>query len=281
MGKSTINGHFQLATLNYQRVSTCFIILPEFFSTLDRYCTYWLAKKNLASEKDKVNEHSGLKKLPFMVAIYGWFAVYLIKMVIFHSYVSLPEDNCQLFASLRQSVSKVGNDWTQVSINLCNIHVTPMQKSGHDYFFHYVYQFLFNVSSCFPNMLPNFSSFLPICSHFLRKFHRLSQLSPTFPQFPPTFPQLFRSFSPRFCHGCTSHPHPCEVVNRPKPPPSPARGPPSPARPVADTTVTIWLWWEISGDNNGILMAGWWFQTFFNSIWDVILPIDFNIFQDG
>ena len=136
--------------------------------------------------------------MPFMVAIYGWFAVYLIKMVIFHSYVSLPEDNCQLFASLRQSVSKVGNDWTQVSINLCNIHVTPMQKSGHDYFFHYVYQFLFNVSSCFPNMLPNFSSFLPICSHFLRKFHRLSQLSPTFPQFPPTFPQLFRSFSPGF-----------------------------------------------------------------------------------
>ena len=29
--------------------------------------------------------------------------------------------------------------------------------------------------------------------------------------------------------------------------------------------------------------TGWWFQTFFifHNIWDVILPIDFHIFQDG
>ena len=29
--------------------------------------------------------------------------------------------------------------------------------------------------------------------------------------------------------------------------------------------------------------SGWWFQTFsiFHNIWDVILPIDFHIFQDG
>ena len=31
------------------------------------------------------------------------------------------------------------------------------------------------------------------------------------------------------------------------------------------------------------IIAGWWFQTFFifHNIWDVILPIDFHIFQDG
>ena len=30
-------------------------------------------------------------------------------------------------------------------------------------------------------------------------------------------------------------------------------------------------------------MAGWWFQPFFifHHIWDVILPIDFHMFQDG
>ena len=33
--------------------------------------------------------------------------------------------------------------------------------------------------------------------------------------------------------------------------------------------------------NNNI--SGWWFQTFFifHNVWDVILPIDFHIFQDG
>ena len=29
------------------------------------------------------------------------------------------------------------------------------------------------------------------------------------------------------------------------------------------------------------LLTGWWFQTFVPNIWDVILPIDFHIFQDG
>ena len=30
-------------------------------------------------------------------------------------------------------------------------------------------------------------------------------------------------------------------------------------------------------------VSGWWFQTcfIFHNIWDVILPIDFHIFQDG
>jgi hypothetical protein len=30
-------------------------------------------------------------------------------------------------------------------------------------------------------------------------------------------------------------------------------------------------------------MTGWWLGTFFifHNIWDVILPIDFHIFQDG
>ena len=29
------------------------------------------------------------------------------------------------------------------------------------------------------------------------------------------------------------------------------------------------------------IYTGWWLQTFFHNIWDVILPIDFHIFQDG
>ena len=27
-----------------------------------------------------------------------------------------------------------------------------------------------------------------------------------------------------------------------------------------------------------LIYTGWWFQTFFHNIWDVILPIDFHIF---
>ena len=89
------------------------------------------------------------------------------------------------------------------------------KKSGHDYFFRYVYQFLFNLASCFPNMLPNFSSFLPICSRFLWNFHRLSQLFPSFSQLSHSFfnfSQLFHVFS--------------QVLPRLyfPPPPSPLRG---------------------------------------------------------
>ena len=37
--------------------------------------------------------------------------------------------------------------------------------------------------------------------------------------------------------------------------------------------------WEVCLD----IMAGWWFQTFFifHNVCDVILPIDFHMFQDG
>jgi hypothetical protein len=41
--------------------------------------------------------------------------------------------------------------------------------------------------------------------------------------------------------------------------------------------------WNGGTPKSSIFIAGWWFGTFFifHNIWDVILPIDFHIFQDG
>jgi hypothetical protein len=47
--------------------------------------------------------------------------------------------------------------------------------------------------------------------------------------------------------------------------------------------INPWIWWGLNGILHGDILAGWWFGTFFifHNIWDIILPIDFQIFQRG
>ena len=42
-------------------------------------------------------------------------------------------------------------------------------------------------------------------------------------------------------------------------------------------------YYDLDNITNIKYITGWWFQTFviFHNIWDVILPIDFHIFQHG